>query len=199
MGLLIEGGCLGIALLLGLFGWYDRSQPLSRFGSGDWTSLAFWSLAGLAGCGAIALVLLWMPFEPFRKFREFVREVLEPLFSPLAVWQIALLAASAGIGEEMLFRWCIQGGLQNVLSEPSGTWSATLIASVLFGLCHAVGVLYVVFATLIGILMGWIMVASGSVIPAILAHGLYDFIAILVLQWSARRRTAGATGQRNIF
>jgi membrane protease YdiL (CAAX protease family) len=131
--------------------------------------------------------ILWAPLDSFRAFREFVLRALSPLFSPLSIWQVALLATSAGIGEEMLFRWCVQGGLVRVLPVDGGWIWSLVIASVLFGVCHAIGWLYFVLATLIGLLMGLVMIASGSVVPAIAAHGLYDFVAILVLRRMGRR------------
>jgi membrane protease YdiL (CAAX protease family) len=187
VGLIVEGSCLVAALILGAWGFHDPSQPLLALWSVDWVHLAGWTLAGFAGCVAIAVVVLWMPLDSFRAFRQFVLRVLVPLFSPLSIGQVALLATCAGIGEEMLFRWCLQGGLTRVLPVESGWLWALVIASVVFGLCHAVGWLYFVFATLIGLLMGIVMMASGSVVPSIAAHGFYDFVAILVLRWMGRR------------
>jgi membrane protease YdiL (CAAX protease family) len=185
-GLLLEGGCLVVALLLGVIGFRDPTQPISSLGSGDLVHLSGWSLLGFIGCAIIAALILWTPLESIRAFRQFVLKMLVPLFQPLTIWQVALLAACAGIGEEMLFRWCVQGGLQRVLPFESAPLWALLIASILFGLCHAIGWWYFLFATLLGAWMGIVMMASGSVIPAIVAHGVYDFVAILALRWMGR-------------
>lgn len=188
LGLLIEGGGLFLALVVSRFGWYDRGQPLSRLFHLDWRSTLMWSGIGLAGSLALALAILLVPLPSFRDFRAFAREILVPLFAPLSLWQVAVISISAGIGEELLFRWCLQGGLQTVLPGTVGQGLALVITSIAFGLCHAISVPYVVFATLVGGLMGVVMIASGSVVPAILAHGLYDFVAILVLRRAGRSR-----------
>lgn len=187
VGLLTEGGCLLAAIGIGALGWYDRRQPLRSIFFVDWLECLIWTLVGLIATAAIACALLTAPLRPFREFRRFTLQQLVPLFQPLTVGQVALISAFAGLGEEMLFRWCLQGGLQSSLGEGAGFWIALVVASILFGLCHALNWLYVLFATIMGAAMGCIMHFSGSVVPPILAHGLYDFCAILVLREIGRR------------
>ncbi len=187
-GLWIEGGCLLGALVLGSLGFYNRDQPLHHFFRLDMPGTISWTLLGLLATFAIAAMTLLIPLRPFREFRDFVYRFVLPVFEPLSVGQIALLSAGAGMGEEMLFRWCLQGGLQTAFFGLLGTVGALCVASVLFGLCHAMSFMYVVVATLIGGVLGAVMLQSGSVVPAILTHGIYDFVAILVLREAGRAK-----------
>ena len=197
LGFYIEGGCLLAALVLGSLGFCDANQPLGDFFRLDYRATISWTIGGLLATFVIAATILYIPLRPFREFRDFVNHFLSPVFEPFSLGQIALLSASAGIGEEMLFRWCLQGGLQTVFAGWFGAVGALCVASVVFGLCHAMSLMYVVAASLIGGLLGTIMLLSGSVVPAILTHAIYDFVAILILRQSGRanaKRAPAADG-----
>ena len=185
-GILVEAGCLLVAIVLGSFGWHDLDQPLGSFFHLGVGATIVWTLAGLAATFSLAALVWFIPLRPFREFRQFVQRCIVPLFERLTLGQIALISASAGIGEEMLFRWCLQGGLQSAFASVTGTVVALFVASIVFGLCHAMGLMYVVTASLIGGLLGTIMIVSGSVVPAILTHGIYDFVAIVILRQASR-------------
>ena len=61
---------------------------------------------------------------------------------------------------------------------------ATVLLTVyLVGLLNTilVSIAGVIFATILGIYMGALMLYSGSVWPSIIAHTLYDFIALIWL------------------
>ena len=94
-----------------------------------------------------------------------------------------MIAVAAGLGEEFLFRWSFQGGLVTIGWHPL---SALVVASLFFGLCHFLSALYALYATLAGLILGWLMQWSGSVWPGVAAHALYDFAAILYLVRAAR-------------
>jgi len=92
---------------------------------------------------------------------------------------LAALAIMAGIGEELLFRGVLQGGLEN----PLGTWWALLIASLLFGLAHALTPAYFVLATLMGVYLGLIYVWTSNLLIVIVIHALYDWLALLYYRY----------------
>lgn len=188
-GLGTEAACVVAAVGLGMFGWYDASQPLGSLFHVDWPTCLMWAAVGTLVTSALAAIFLALPLQPFRDFRQFTMNQLVPIFAPLNVGQVALVSAGAGLGEELLFRWCLQGGLQTAWSGGLGFAVALVGASLLFGLCHAINRVYFAFATIMGAGMGGLMYLSGSVVPAILAHGLYDFGAILVLRRIGRRMT----------
>ncbi len=60
--------------------------------------------------------------------------------------------------------------------------AALFVASCVFGLLHPVSKMYVVLAMAIGVYLGqiWMWAGRDLAVPVI-AHGLYDFVAILVL------------------
>jgi membrane protease YdiL (CAAX protease family) len=101
--------------------------------------------------------------------RAVYNEVLRPLFSRLGVASIIVLGAAAGLGEEWLFRGVLQ---------PAIGLGPTCLA---FGLAH-VGSLrmlpFGVWATAMGFVMGTLAIATDGLIAPIVAHGVYDMMAL---------------------
>jgi membrane protease YdiL (CAAX protease family) len=101
--------------------------------------------------------------------RHVYRETIEPLFGQLHPAGAVLIGAAAGVGEEWLFRGVIQ---------PLVGLSAT---SVLFGLAHVGGrrmLPFGVWAMGMGFVMGGLALATGGLIAPIVAHGVYDMLAL---------------------
>ena len=92
-----------------------------------------------------------------------------------------LISLFAGAGEEMLFRGLIQAGLDEWMTGPAGAWIALAVASLLFGLAHMVSATYAVVAALIGAYLGALLIATDNLLAPIVAHGLYDFVALIYL------------------
>jgi membrane protease YdiL (CAAX protease family) len=93
----------------------------------------------------------------------------------------AFVAASIGISEELLFRGFIQGQLEKVdrfWSVPVSSLGHTLYKAILFITPFAnttVDIAFLAFWTFsFGLLFGWLRNRSGSVLPAVLAHALFD-------------------------
>ncbi|HEV3237849.1 MAG TPA: CPBP family intramembrane glutamic endopeptidase, partial [Gemmataceae bacterium] len=93
-----------------------------------------------------------------------------------------------GIGEEMLFRGFTQAALATWL----GIWWALVLASVLFGLLHAITLTYAVLASLAGAYLGLVWIATDNLLAVIVAHALYDFVALTYLLRDASKKTQGA-------
>jgi len=176
--LVLEGGLVIVALLLGaIFG----VEPLAtlRLDVGD------------VAVGAIATVpmaailgLLWSTDASFvRDIRAKVEVVVASMFGDAGLANIALVCIAAGLGEEALFRGFLQGGLEQRL----GTWSGLAAASAVFGLAHPVTPAYVTLAALIGVYLGGLWIWSGNLLVPVIAHALYDFVAVVTL---LRRRRA---------
>jgi hypothetical protein len=91
-----------------------------------------------------------------------------------------MVATLAGVGEELLFR--------GVLQVKAGQWTTPLIglliASLLFGLAHALSKLYFAFAVAVGAFLGWLAIACHDLVAPMIAHGLYDFLALAYLSRS---------------
>ncbi|MCA1686202.1 MAG: CPBP family intramembrane metalloprotease [Planctomycetia bacterium] len=96
---------------------------------------------------------------------------------------LALIAVAAGVGEEMLFRGVIQGAL----ARPLGPIAAVAAAGAVFGLFHPVSTAYVVVAGLLGAYLGLVWLATGNLLAAMVAHAVYDFVALLALLHDHRK------------
>jgi uncharacterized protein len=138
---------------------------------------------GLVGTLPPLGMLVWVlrsGWQPMADLRNHLEGLTREAFAAWGPWQWALVSALAGLGEESLFRGVIQAGLAEALG-PAG---ALLAASVLFGLVHPVSWLYGVLAGLMGLWFGVVWWWSGSLVAPVIAHALYDFIA---LGWTVRR------------
>jgi len=121
---------------------------------------------------------------------------------PVWLWAVPMLALYAGqrpvkehlqtlafcmlIGfvEEAIFRGIM---LRNLL--PGGTRSAILWSAVWFGALHLTGalagfdtrmvLLTVASAFAVGVVFAWVRLASASIWPVVIAHGFYDYAALI--------------------
>jgi membrane protease YdiL (CAAX protease family) len=172
VGILFECGLGGVAWALG---WVFGQPVLDSF---------HWNVAAVAlgAAATVPMLLLFLaclhcPIGPMERIRQFSEEVIRPLFVTATVPQLALLALAAGLGEEMLFR----GFLQACLVRWTGTWPGVGVASIVFGLLHFITPTYAVLASLLGLYLGWLYLGTGNLLPAVVAHALYDFLALLYL------------------
>ena len=172
-----EGALIVFAATIGVL--IDRSPwGLLRF---EWNGV-LWGiiatlplLAGLKWC-------LNSHWPPFQRLIQTVKETLIPLFAECTTVDIVVISISAGVGEEILFRGLIQPSLSDVIGPLLGL----LVASALFGVVHLVTPTYAILAGLIGAYLGWLVMASGNLMLAIVAHALYDFVALRRLsRWSS--------------
>ena len=109
-----------------------------------------------------------------RRLVALVVEQLGPLLAPRSPVELALLAALAGFAEEILFRGVVQVGLARILPE-SG---ALVVAGAAFGLAHFITPTYAVLAGLAGLYLGGLFWLEGSLTAPIVAHALYDVVAL---------------------
>jgi len=125
----------------------------------------------------IALVVVRaLPWAPLRRVGEFLNGVLGPALAACSLAELALVSLLAGLGEELLFR----GALQPVLGLP--------LASVLFALAHFITPTYALLTGVMGLYLGWLATASGTLWTPIVTHALYDFVAFLVVIRDVRRQ-----------
>lgn len=173
---LFEGALVPAAIL---FGWLLGRPPLATF--------SFNLNDALLGVAATVplLVVFWLclviPFRPFQNITQILDEMLVPSFRDCAVIQLLIIAALAGVGEEMLFRGVIQASAAVEIGGPHGVWLGLLIAAVLFGLLHPITPTYAILAGLIGLYLGGIWLVCGNLLTPVVTHGLYDFVALMYL------------------
>ena len=96
------------------------------------------------------------------------------------------LALMAGISEETIFRAMLIPIGMRYLKGKNRAWTAVIISSVIFGPIHMANifmgadpvmtVIQVFMATCGGFVLAGIYLRTGSVIPGMIAHAIYDFI-----------------------
>ena len=182
--LLGEGGLIAIpALLFAMIGRYQWVETFSwrRATGGEMAGAALIGLGSLPWVGAIILAQnhLW-PADPTRTemvLGTFLPTLHQhPILAPLAI------GVAAGVSEEILYRGPILAGLRSRLP----LWLAIVITGFLFAAIHmdAHGLL---FRTLLGVLLGWIVARSGSLFPAMLMHGIIDTACFGYYAWAVHR------------
>jgi membrane protease YdiL (CAAX protease family) len=144
-----------------------------------WTDLGF-----RAPSLWLALRLLWFP--ALMLLPIFALAFAIGLPPPRAIGFLALNTILVALSEEWMFR----GILFRALSARRGVWAALLVTSVIFGSIHVLnGFTYAnlsqstvqaIAATMTGLLLGALMIRSGSIWPSIALHMLWNFGLILV-------------------
>jgi membrane protease YdiL (CAAX protease family) len=141
---------------------------------------------GIAATLPMLLLLFWClrtGWAPMRRLVTLAEEHLRPYLAGASIGGIALLSFMAGIGEEALFR----GVIQTALAERLPGWTAVGIGALLFGLAHCLTLSYAVLAGLIGLYLGVVFLLTENLLVPIVAHGLYDMVALSVLARANRR------------
>jgi membrane protease YdiL (CAAX protease family) len=176
MAVVVEGG-LGL-LAVGLGAWLDR--PPWQMIRWTWEG-ALWGAAGGLPLLAGVLILIRVPLPPLKELVRVVDDLLVPLFRDCRLVELALISALAGLGEEMLFRGVVQETIAHGIGGTPGTWIGIAAAGLMFGLLHPITTSYAVLAGLMGVYLGWLFAATGNLLVPIVAHGVYDFVALVYL------------------
>ena len=142
------------------------------------------SVIGLGGAailgGANHALLRWAPSTWVVKgVRAVYHEVLVPLFGTLSTAAIIVIGIAAGVGEEWLFR----GVLQSTVG--------LLPASLAFGAAHVGSramLPFGVWAAVMGLALGSLAMVTGGLLAPMVAHAVYDILALLYV----RRDATGA-------
>ena len=104
--------------------------------------------------------------------------LLEVQFDQLSHTFIGAIAISVfgPLLEEALFRGAIQGYMMRHFKP----WTAIVCSALIFGLAH-MNPVQIVYATLLGVVFGWIYYRTGSLLPVILGHVLNNSVAIITM------------------
>lgn len=190
-------------------------RPARRF---VWLMVAAWLVPPvLVALGLlVAAALGWVRLDP--AFGGFAAQIQTSLpegvpMPPLGVVvaaQFAMIPVGAlfnalfAFGEELGWRGWLVPALR-----PLGTWSALVLSGVIWGLWHSpvillgynfgrtdpTGVLFMIGGCVAwGILFGWLRLRSGSVWPAVIAHGSLNAAAGMVLVVAAARPDLALAG-----
>jgi membrane protease YdiL (CAAX protease family) len=176
MAVVVEGGLALVALVVA---WLFRVSLRDMFpavGAPLVSAIVRGLLATLP-----MLVIFWLlvnsNWPMMRQLREQVQWLIDEMFPSRSIGQFAMVAILAGVGEELLFRGALQSVFENWTTPAIGL----VITSLLFGLAHALSKLYFVFAVAVGAFLGWITWRYNDLVAPMVAHGLYDFLALAYL------------------
>ena len=185
-GLALEAGLVPLAYGLGWLAGVDPGVSLRADAKGLAQGLA----ATLPLAALLALLLAFEGWGPLARIRRTVEELLGPLLAAARPVELAALCALAGLGEELFFRGFLQAWLARLLGPAWGL----VLGGLLFGMAHALTPLYVVLAWAIGVYLGWVWTASGNLLVPVVAHGLYDLVALVWMMRLRRRGPGGGLG-----
>jgi membrane protease YdiL (CAAX protease family) len=163
----------GILLVVACVSAWYAELP---FALGEGAAGVLWGTGTAAGLAAMNLTLLHARGNrwPGDSLRRVCRVIVRPLFEHVNGLQIVTVSVLAGAGEELLFR----GVLQPVLGLPA--------ASAIFGAVHVGGrgfIGYGAWAACIGALFGWLMVKTDGLLAPIVAHAVYDALALAYVRY----------------
>lgn len=175
--------------------WLGRVRFRDGFGlrMPSWTGLIGALLLGLTLWVFVHEGLQWMreqgltSDESLRRFRTQMQLLLLRwrTVSPFLV--ILTVAALPALSEELFFR----GYLFQALQTASGSITAIVLSSLLFGLFHlvtAMGMMSERFlvTTLLGLVLGIVRWRTGSVLPGMLLHAAHNSVLVLITLYNER-------------
>lgn len=142
---------------------------MSIFTSIDPRPLLFSTALVLTSIPTLNILVSWLPLE----------NLLENEFDGLSHNLIGAFTISviAPLLEEVMFRGAIQGDMLRKVRNP---WLAIIISALIFGIFH-MNPVQIVYATLLGIVLGWIYYRTGSLMSVILGHVLNNTIATIFM------------------
>ena len=180
LGILTEVALLAVALVVDIL-W---PLPIEQNPLRTATGLSNFG-AVIAGVVAGCVLSGWFFFSwfselsAFKRIQNFVRDQLAPMLNDCRAWELIVVAAFAGIGEEVLFRGVIQ---------PRVGW---LAATLLFGLAHPITPTYVIMAAILGGLLGQLQIVGGNLWAPIIGHAVYDYIGFCLVIRDYRAENRG--------
>ena len=162
VGVLVVLACVAL-----LVAYRDNIDLFPQF---SWTtSLIAQSLAVLVGVIALAEGLLMVRAREERR-KLWVRQTIPRDNAERAVWLASSI--TAGATEEIIFR----GVFFALLAAITGSIAAgALISAIVFALAHfRQGWKSMAFIAPIALLFQWLVIYSGSLVPAIIVHAIYN-------------------------
>jgi len=188
---LFEGSLAFLAVLLG---WMFGQSPLVTLHVNP-SAIGVGLVAVLPLLGLL-LACERLPLRPVRAVRRVLDDLVAPMFRNCTWVELAAISLLAGVGEEMLFRGVFQAAMVEWTGDflphtPAaamlGDWIALVSVALLFGMLHAVNAAYAVLAALMGLYLGWLWMATGNLAVPIVAHAVYDFLALAYILHGHRR------------
>ena len=167
--ILLAMGITAIVLLVisQLWLFLDRSAELLPL---DWSVRSLEMGIGLGIGITIASGIVYRLWSGYRLSADYY---LELVIRPLALFDLIWLGLLPGMSEELLFR--------GVMLPAIGlNWFGLIISSLCFGVLHFTGSqqwAYVIWATIVGAVLGWSAIETGNLLIPIVAHVTANFIS----------------------
>ena len=98
---------------------------------------------------------------------------VDPTSLPLYLLSVLLMAVIPAICEELLFRGVVLHGLRSRFSD----WGAILLSAIMFALMHG-NLQQLVYPFILGAIMGWLVLRTGSLVSSILVHFINNFLVV---------------------
>jgi membrane protease YdiL (CAAX protease family) len=137
-----------------------------------------------AAIGVAAVVPMSIVFFVAPDLKDRVVDLLGPALAQCRLFDLVLLAAMAGVSEELLFRGAIEGWLQRY-----DIVAAMIVANLLFGAMHPITLVYFLIAAGFGVYFSVLanLGAERNLTAPIVAHAVYDFIGFLLVARDYRK------------
>ena len=137
------------------------------------------ALQGLALALGIVLAS-GVVYRGWPAYRQSADSYLELVIKPLAWPDLLWLGLLPGLSEELLFR--------GVMLPALGlTWGAVLLSSLVFGVLHLSSLQqwpYVVWATIVGLALGYAALVTGNLAVHVLAHIVTNWVSSSLWKWN---------------
>jgi hypothetical protein len=175
--ILIAMGVTAIVLLLISKVWVQFGA--AAFLTIRWSTTALLMGLALGASITVASSIIYFLWPAYRQSADhYLQLVLKPLVLPDVIW----LGLLPGLSEELLFR--------GVMLPTFGMdWVGILFSSLCFGVLHLSSLRqwpYVVWATLIGGVLGGSAVMTGNLLVPIAAHVTTNLVSSCLWKWSDR-------------
>jgi len=167
-------GILSLIVFIPL--WLKTRKLYKRYSGGKVEPVTALLAAG-AGVGAnILLVVVFTLTDIIRYFPSY-EGIAEILHSGSFLVRILTIAVTAPLLEEICFRGVTLNRMENM-----NKWHAILISSALFGVMH-LNLLQGLYATVIGIMFGFIFVRFKSIWYPIIAHVAFNLVNVIMTEF----------------
>lgn len=165
---LVAMGGTAIVLLAIAKAWLHLSDVTLLPVSLTWMSLGWGFAVGFViTIASFIMYRIWPAYS--RSANTYLKLVLSPLLWPDLIW----LGLLPGLSEELLFRGVM-------LSDLGLSPLALVVSSIAFGVLHFSGSQqwpYVIWASIVGLILGYSAIATGNLFVPIIAHILTNFMS----------------------
>ena len=166
--------------LLGTAMFYNRKRSYMSFADRvqvrpfNSRLLPFIVCLGITGMFTVNIILNLIPFP--ESWQEMLSENSDMISSSSLFMQVVCVGLISPIAEEVIFR----GLMLTTLKKAMNPWVAIVLSSIVFGVVHGnpIGIIY---ATGMGILMGWLYHRTGSIVACSLFHMVYNLMSLFAM------------------